>query len=45
MNQLPGCEVKVIEQKINTDDVTGEVIDIKARLEAKSKWGISISTF
>ena len=45
MNQLPACEVKVIEQKINTDDVNEEVIDIKARLESKSKSGKSISTF
>ena len=45
MNQLPACKVKVIEQKINTDDVNEEVIDIKARLESKSKSGKSISTF
>ena len=37
MNQLPGTVVKVIERKITTDDVTGEVIDIKARLEAKKQ--------
>lgn len=37
MNQLPENDVKVIERKITTDDVTGEVIDIKARLEAKKQ--------
>jgi hypothetical protein len=37
MNQLPAGDAKVIERKITTDDVTGEVIDIKARLEAKKQ--------
>lgn len=37
MNQLAATDVKVVERKITTDDVTGEVIDIKARLEAKKQ--------
>ena len=37
MNQLGASGVKVVERKITTDDVTGEVIDIKARLEAKKQ--------
>ena len=37
MNRLGATDVKVVERKITTDDVTGEVIDIKARLEAKKQ--------
>lgn len=37
MNQLPGGDVKVLEKKITTEDVTGEVVDIKARLEARKQ--------
>ena len=37
MNQLGATDVKVVERKITTDDVTGEVIDIRARLEAKKQ--------
>lgn len=37
MNQLPGNDVKIIERKITTADVTGEVVDIKSRLEAKKQ--------
>lgn len=37
MNQLPGADVKVLERKINTEDVTGEVVDTKSRLEAKKQ--------
>ncbi len=37
MNQLAATDVKVVERKITTDDVTGEVIDITARLEAKKQ--------
>ncbi len=37
MNQLPGSDVKVLERKINTEDVTGQVVDVKSRLEAKKQ--------
>ena len=37
MNQLAASEVKVVERKITTEDVTGEVVDIKSRLEAKKQ--------
>jgi len=37
MNQLPGANVKVVERKISTEDVTGEVVDVKSRLEAKKQ--------
>jgi hypothetical protein len=35
MNQLPGADIKVLERKITTEDVTGEVVDTRSRLEAK----------
>jgi len=35
MNQLPGAAVKIVEKKITTEDVTGEVVDTRSRLEAK----------
>ncbi len=37
MNQLPGGDVNVMERKITTEDVTGEVVDTKSRLEAKKE--------
>ncbi|MEP7256474.1 MAG: DUF4349 domain-containing protein, partial [Ferruginibacter sp.] len=37
MNQLPGDDVKVLERKITTEDVTGEVVDTRSRLEAKKQ--------
>jgi len=37
MNQLPGAGVKVLERKIHTEDVTGQVVDVKSRLEAKKQ--------
>ena len=37
MNQLPGSDVNVMERKITTEDVTGEVVDTKSRLEAKKE--------
>ena len=37
INRLSATDVKVVERKITTDDVTGEVLDIKARLEAKKQ--------
>ena len=45
MNQLPGEAVKVIERKITTDDVTGEVVDIKSRLEAKKEMRLKYLEF
>ena len=35
MNELAVADVKIIERKIASQDVTGEVIDTKSRLEAK----------
>lgn len=37
MNLLPGADVKVVERKIAAEDVTGEVVDVKGRLEAKKQ--------
>lgn len=45
MNELPGSDTKVIERKISTDDVTGKVIDIKSRLEAKKEMRLKYLEF
>jgi Domain of unknown function (DUF4349) len=45
MNQLPGGDVKVLERKINTEDVTGEVVDTKSRLEAKKQMRLKYLEF
>jgi hypothetical protein len=37
MNALPAGDVKVIQRKITSEDVTGEVIDTRSRLEAKKQ--------
>ena len=37
MNALPADDGKVMGKKIITDDVTGEVVDTKSRLEAKKQ--------
>ena len=37
INQLPGEEDKVLERKISTEDVTGDIVDTKARLEARKQ--------
>ncbi len=37
MNALPSDDGKVMEKKISTDDVTGEVVDTRSRLEAKKQ--------
>ncbi len=37
LNALPAGDVKVIQRKITSEDVTGEVIDTKSRLEAKKQ--------
>ncbi|MDB5192777.1 MAG: hypothetical protein JWQ96_2340 [Segetibacter sp.] len=35
MNMVPSEGVKVLEKRISTEDVTGEVVDTKARMDAK----------
>lgn len=37
MNKLPGEDGKVMEKRINTDDVTGEMVDTKSRLETRKQ--------
>jgi GR25 family glycosyltransferase involved in LPS biosynthesis len=37
MNSFAGAGIKVVEKNITTEDVTGEVVDTKARLEAKKQ--------
>jgi len=37
MNQLSTDDAKVLEKRITTEDVTGEVVDTKARMEAKKQ--------
>ena len=37
MNALSGDDVKVLEKNVSTEDVTGEVVDTKARIEAKQQ--------
>jgi len=45
MNQLPAGDNKVLERKINTEDVTGEVVDTKSRLEAKKQMRLKYLEF
>ncbi len=45
MNQLPGDDAKVLERKVSTEDVTGEVVDTKSRLEAKKQMRIKYLEF
>jgi hypothetical protein len=45
MNQLPGGDVKVLERKITTEDVTGEVVDTRSRLEAKKQMRLKYLEF
>ena len=44
MTQLPGAE-KIIEKKITTEDVTGEVVDTKSRLQAKEQMRLKYMEF
>src|SRR6266498_801444 len=37
MNSLSGDGVKLLEKNISTEDVTGEVVDTKSRIEAKQQ--------
>jgi len=45
INQLPGDDDKVMERKITTEDVTGEVVDTRSRLEAKKQMRIKYLEF
>lgn len=45
MNQLPGSDAKVLERKITTEDVTGEVVDTRSRLEAKKQMRVKYMEF
>ncbi len=45
MNALPADYGKVMEKKITTDDVTGEVVDTKSRLEAKKQLRVKYLEF
>jgi hypothetical protein len=45
MNLLPGDDGKVMERKITTEDVTGEVVDTRSRLEAKKQMRIKYLEF
>lgn len=45
MNALPADDGKVIEKKINTDDVTGEVVDTRSRREAKKQMRLKYLEF
>jgi hypothetical protein len=45
MNQLPGGDVKVLERKITTEDVTGEMVDTRSRLEAKKQMRLKYLDF
>ena len=45
MNELPGVDAKVIERKINTDDVSSKIVDTKSRLEAKKEMRLKYLEF
>ncbi len=45
INELAGADGRVMEKKIGTDDVTGQVIDTKARLEAKKQMRLKYLEF
>ena len=45
MNGLSGTDAKVIERKITSEDVTGEVVDVKSRLEAKKQMRLKYLDF
>ncbi len=44
LTQLPGTE-KIIEKKITTEDVTGEVVDTKSRLQTKEQMRLKYLEF
>ena len=45
MNELGAADIKVIERSIKTEDVTGQVVDIKSRLEAKKQMRLKYLDF
>lgn len=45
MNELGGADIKVIERSIKTEDVTGQVVDTKSRLEAKKQMRLKYLDF
>jgi hypothetical protein len=45
MNQLPESGDKLIEKKISTDNVTGEIIDVRSRLQAKEQMRLKYLEF
>lgn len=45
MNEMQGKDVKQIERSIKTEDVTGQVIDTKSRLEAKKEMRLKYLEF
>ena len=45
MNALPADDGKVVEKKISTDDVTGQVVDTRSRLEAKKQMRLKYLEF
>jgi len=45
VNQLPGGDSKLLKRKISTVDVTGEVVDVKARLQAKKQMRLKYTDF
>ena len=45
MNGLSASEIKLVERKIVSQDVTGEMIDIKSRQEAKKQMRLKYLEF
>lgn len=45
MLQLPTTAEKIVEKKITTDDVTGEIVDTKSRLHAKEQMRLKYLEF
>lgn len=45
MNGLSATDAKVIERKITSEDVTGEVVDVKSRLEARKQMRLKYLDF
>ncbi len=45
MNQLPESADKMVEKKISTDDVTGEIVDVRSRLQAKEQMRLKYLEF
>ncbi len=45
LNELGGADIKVIERSIKSEDVTGQAIDTKSRLEAKKQMRLKYMEF